>query len=273
MTRGILSTAFIFLFCGTMTTLLIRSVFIPEESRLAAVASNIPFDLFLSRTEGSDLDIWEGNQIAGRARFAPLNGGLTPAERRDGVKVRIEILIRLKQPVMGAGLVELLGDGMLHASGTVDRLSLRLTLHGTDPLLQLALEQAPGVEWPALKLTRGGSVIFASAAGEASSPGNEMALLMLQSAGLSAGVLNAKKQDAPPARFRQGRIEAGGESFVGYLLSSGSSEESMFRLYMANTGEILRITTPLGLEMLAESLRPAGAVKPNLERYPAPSAP
>lgn len=93
--------------------------------------------------------------------------------------------------------------------------------------------------------------------------GSEMALLILQSAGMSPDLLTAKAKDAPPATFRKGRIEAGGETFVGYLLTTGSSEDSKFRLYMANTGEILRITTPLGLEMLAESLCPKDAVRPN----------
>lgn len=88
MTQRILITAFIFLFCGTMTTLLVRSVLIPEESRLSEVAPNIPFDLFASRSEGSGMDVWEGSRIAGHVQFTPLNGGPVPGERRDQVTVR-----------------------------------------------------------------------------------------------------------------------------------------------------------------------------------------
>ncbi|HEX2748450.1 MAG TPA: hypothetical protein VHM91_10660, partial [Verrucomicrobiales bacterium] len=56
-----LISAIIFLFCGTMTALLVRSVLFPENSGLADVAPNVPFDLFVARTEGSSLDIWEAN--------------------------------------------------------------------------------------------------------------------------------------------------------------------------------------------------------------------
>ena len=274
MSPRILITAFIFLFCGTMTTLLVRSVMIPEESRLSVVSPSIPFDLFVARAEGSDMDIWEGNQISGRAHFAPLSGPLATDERRERVKVRLEVLIRLRQPVLGSGLVELLGDAMLHTDGTVDNMSLKLTLFGSEPQLQLAIEQKPGVDWPALRLSRGTNVLFKSDAGPpVEGGGNEMVLVMLQAAGISPDLLTRPREAAPPASFRKGRIEAGGESFIGYLLSSGSSEENMFRLYMANTGEILRIKTPLGLELLAETLRPKGAPRPNLERYPSKPLP
>lgn len=261
-----LVTVAIFAFCGVMTTLLVRSVLIPEESRLAEIAPNIPFDLFAARTEGSTLDIWEGNRITGRCELSPMSAGLSALDRHEKIKVKLEVLLRLKNEVMGSSLIELSGNGILYATGRVEDLDLELILHGSTPQLRLAIKEQAGQPLPALRLTRGNDVVFESGNGAA---GNELVQLMLQSGGVPLDFLSDNAGKEAPTSFRKGRIEAGGESFVGYLLSSGASPDQIFRLYMANTGEILRIATPLGLEMLSETLRPKGTAKPNLERYPA----
>ena len=118
----------------------------------------------------------------------------------------------------------------------------------------------------------GMTVLFESSAGKPLE-GTEgfVAGGMLQSLGISPDALSGRKEEsAPPSTVRAGNIEAGGQSFDGFLFTSGADEETKFRLYMANTGEILHIKTPLGMEMLAESLRPAGVKAPPLERYAPP---
>lgn len=82
MTSARLAAIAIVLFCGTMTALLVRAVYWPEESRLSAIAPQVPIELFLKRLEGTPLDIWEANKITGNLYLNPY--GLTL--RKDGAK-------------------------------------------------------------------------------------------------------------------------------------------------------------------------------------------
>ena len=264
-----LATVLIFLFCGTMTVLLVRSVLYPEESRLAAVEPHVPFDLFAARSQGSDLDIWEGNNITGRCHVVPSGGATGPLVRQDKIEVRFELLLKLRQKILDSDLIAASGTGMLHADGKVDDYKFDLSLANSIPSISLSIKHPAKEKWPVLKLMHGKAVIFESSAGKLLE-GNEgfVAAGMLQALGISPDALSGQKEEAAvPSTVRAGHIEAGGQSFDGYLFTSGADEETKFRLYMANTGEILRIKTPLGTEMLAESLRPAGVKAPKLERY------
>ena len=97
---------------------------------------------------------------------------------------------------------------------------------------------------------------------------------MLQSVGLPPEALAAREKEVKSTTIvRAGHIEAAGETFDGYLLATGADEESRFGLYIANTGEILRVHTPLsgknelGLRMLSENLKPKGVERPNLDKW------
>lgn len=270
-----LAFVFIFVFCGTMTTLLVRSVLYPEESRLATVSPRIPFDLFVARTEGSGLDLWDGNRITGNCRLTPLEGGLAQRGRKDSVVVRVEVAVRLRPELLGAALITLTGKVTFHADGNIDDLdNLVFAMNRAGSPVRLTINQPRGAAWPALKLTSGTTTLFESAAGQTTDARHaDMVNLLLGAAGLSPGALlpESPADPPPPATVRAGRIEAGGEHFDGYYLAAGKDDASQFRLYMANTGEILRIETPLGLRLLAESLRPKGVDVPVLNSHPPPA--
>ncbi len=264
-----LATVLIFLFCGTMTTLLVRSVLYPEESRLADVTPHVPFDLFVARTEGSNLDIWEGSRIIGKCHIVPSSGVIDPLVRQDRVKVRLDLLLQLRQKIMDADVIDVTGEAVLHADGTVDDYELKIELARSVPLIRLVINQPEDQKFPSLKLSRGNAILFESPAGK---PGdgidNPIASGMLLGLGIPPEALSGnKEQSAVPSTVRAGNIEAGGQTFDGYLLTTGADEETKFRLYMSNTGGILHIKTPMGVEMLAEALRPAGAKAPELKRY------
>lgn len=271
-----LVTVIIFLFCGTMTALLVKSVLHPEASGLADVSPNVLFDLFAARTEGSELDVWETNRITGNCYLSPQNIVALPHVRREQVKVNIKFLIKLRQEIMGSSVLDLSGSAMLHSSGSVDHLSLDLQLAGSVPPLKLSIRQAGDSEWPSLTLSRGKEVLFESLGGKSADAANSwLVSAMLNNIGLPEDIMTGKQaREQASVTVRAGHIEAGGETFDGYLLASGGAAESQFRLYMANTGEILRIDTPLtgdnglGLRFLARSLRPPDAKSPVLEAFP-----
>jgi|GEM_PF-4798178 len=276
-----LVTAIIFLFCGTMTLLLVRSVLYPEDSGLAAVTPAVPFNYFAARTEGSSLDIWDANRIIGSCEITPHNGGTGGAVQRDKVVVRIEIRIALPQELMGSGRLDVSGEVLLHSNGIVDNLKLEFVLSGSLPQVRLLVDQSGDRKWPMLKLTRGKDTLFEFAPGQPSDMASNLIVsAMLRNIGISEEAFSAKtSKDAGPGAVRAGYIEAGGETFDGYLFTSGSDRETQFRLYMSNTGQILRISTPLtgdnglGLRLLAQSLAPKGAARPSILEGYAPTPP
>jgi len=266
-----LATVLIFLFCGTMTVLLVRSVLYPEESRLAEVAAQVPFDLFAARTEGSNLDIWEGNRITGKCEIVPHNAASGPRARHESVEVRLEIVLQLRHTFMGSDLLDVSGSAVIHTDGSLSDYDLDISLLNSIPSITLSITQPADQKWPALKLMRGNAVLFESSAGKLLEGKEGIASGMLLALGIPPEALSGKQtENEAPSSVRAGHIEAGGQTFDGYLFTSGADEETKFRLYLSNTGEILRIKTPLGLEMLAESLRPTGVEVPSFQRRAIP---
>ena len=268
-----LATAIIFLFCGTMTVLLVRSVLYPEGTSLAAVDPHVPFDHFIARIEGTRLDVWEGGAIIGRCDFVPHS--LATAGR---VRVEVDWRIRLGQEFMGSSLPMLQGDVVLRDDCTVDEISLDLKLSGSDPPVRLGIRQLPGEPFPALKLERGTDILFESSAGLQPGGGNaELVSALLKNLGLPDRLLSTEKSEASTSRA--GDVEAGGQTFDGYFLRSGDDPATSFTLRLSNTGEILRIDTPftgenqLGLRLLSESLRPAGVPAPDFKPSPVKPTP
>ena len=267
-----LATVLIFLFCGTMTVLLVRSVLYPEESRLATVAPHVPFDLFVARTEGSHLDIRDGQRIIGNCAVVPHSANSGPRVKEEKVAVRLEMLLQLGRTILGSNLIDVSGEIVVHSDGSVDGFDLGISLANSQPSFQLSIKQPPDQKWPDLKLSKDGAVVFESSAGKLlEGTDGIIAGGMLQALGIPTDALSGKHPESDtPSTVRAGDFPAGGQSFDGFVLTSGADEETKFRLYLSNTGEILKIKTPLGLEMLAESLRPAGDVAPKFERYPLP---
>jgi hypothetical protein len=278
-----LITAIIFLFCGTMTALLVRSVLFPEDSGLAAVAPNVPFDLFVARSEGSTLDVWDANKIIGICHIVPSGGGAGPKQHVEKVKVKIDLTIRFAREFMGSSLVGLNADLWLRPNGEMEFPTdeqnggppFEIVLYGSEPLIRLTVSQPGGDKPSSLKLVRGSLTLFQTTGGLDPDDANSgMINALLQSAGLPPETLAAKEKEVKSsATVRAGHIEAGGETFDGYLLSTGTDDENRFSLYISNTGEVLRIHTPLsgknelGLRLLSENLAPKGIERPRLERW------
>ncbi len=270
-----LLTVAIFLFCGTMTTLLVRSVLYPENSQLSEVAPNVPFDLFVARTEGSNLDIWEANKIIGQCNIRPSGPKASgPKVRKEKMNLWIDLKLRLGRTIMDSDIIQLNGDFWLHSDGSLDAPSLTITFHGSNPQTRIKIDQPAGEKWPTVAVERGSVTLFKSTGGLGGGDiGSQMLGTMLQAAGIPPDVLESKAAEAASTTtVRTGHIEAGGETFNGYLLSTGG-EDTRFSLYLSNTGEILRIHTPfsgkneLGLRLLSENLRPKDTPLPNLEIY------
>lgn len=274
MTPPRLAALLILLFCGTMTSLLVRSVYWPEESRLSTVAPQVPVELFLKRSEGADMDIWEANRVTGSLYLTPFGLSTRSGDGVRGGKVRIEATIRLKQPVMGAELLGVRGTCFFSTAGEVDDLDLNFQLPAK-PEIRLAIRQPAGEKWPSIHLERGDVTLFQSKGGQTADSANSYLVNLITSAvGISPEALMSSAREPAPAIVRSGLITAGGEQYDGFYIAPGAENSESFQLYMANTGEILRIETPfsktseLGLRLLSKALRPAGTEVPELNLFP-----
>lgn len=268
-----LATALIFLFCGTMTVLLVRSVFWPENSGLAKIQPEVVFDHFAARSESSRLDILEGKYIIGQCEITPYGPILRPPAGPPGIQVRLAALIRLSRPIADCSLLKLTGGALLLADGSLDQLGLELSLPDSTPRLALKVKPVKDQPLPLIQLTRGSEIIFSTVRGKADALTGLLTDSLLQSAGLSLdGLEKQHAAVAATATARAGYFTAGDERHDGFILSGGD-DATRFTLYLSNTGQIMRLDTPLtgenqlGLRLLAESLRPPGTPLPDLDEH------
>lgn len=268
-----LATAFIFLFCGTMTVLLVRSVFFPEHSGQAKIPPEVVFDHFAARQDGSLLDIWEGNRLTGKCEIIPYGVISRPPGKPPRINVRLSALIQLSQPILDCRLLKLTGEAILLADGTLERPDLELSLPASTPRLALRVQPVKDQPLPLIKLTRGDAIVFSTGGGKNDPFTALLTENLLKSAGLSLESFEQQRAGAEAtATARAGYFEAGGQRHDGFILSGGD-DSTRFSLYIANTGEIMRLDTPLtgenqlGLRLLAQSLRPAGTEAPPLDEF------
>ena len=271
-----LITALIFLFCGTMTTLLVRTVLYPQGTGLAIVEPKVAFDHFVQKSEGSTLDVWDGNNIIGSCFIRPSESIMKFPNGTSGIKVLFTFTIRLGTPLLNSSTLRMTGSGIMHSDGEVTRLDMELTLPGSRPQLILTIKHTDAKKPPVITLRQGqDDILYTNNPG---SPADAAKSLLVESMLKSAGVPMSTFTDPdsskePEAVVRAGWFEAGGKRSDGFILTNGGDEESRFELYLENTGEILRIETPLsggnrlGLRMLSESRRPSGAIVPDLDEY------
>ena len=270
----ILPTGAIFAFCGTMTTLLVRSIYFPEESRLAEASPAAIFELFASRSEGSDMDVYEGPTITGRARITPLTGPPNPDRRLDSLRFAINGTLLLRGPFAQYGQLSLSSRLTVASTGEVSNYDISLRLLKADPPIDLRVIQQNAQPWPAITLTRGTSTLFQSNSGAKPDAATQALLdLILSASGITAD-LSAPEPTPATISARSGRITVADRSLDGYLVSlRHPSQPAAFRFSLAATGELLRIETPAGFELLSDDLRPLGVPVPTFDSPSSPRRP
>ncbi len=264
------STAFIFGFCGLMTTLLVRSILFPENSQLATASPQAICELFASRSEGTDMDIYEGDTITGQCRITPLSGPPIPSRRLESVRVALNGTLQLRGPFASFGQLALNSRFDLSVTGDITSFDLNLRLPKADPPIDLRIDQPKGAAWPAITLTRGTTIAFTSNSGAEPDAATKSLLLWLSSTlGINpdqlASLSKPPSASTPSASLsaRAGRITVANSSTDGFILArSDAGSNRAFRLYIASTGEILRIETPSSFNLLSDSFRPPDIATP-----------
>jgi hypothetical protein len=264
----------IFAFCGTMTALLVRSVYFPEESRLATVPLQAIVELITTRDDSSMLDIYDGARIIGECtvnatRFRGVKSNVEKAHRMAiNARLRTEPLNE-SSPIFSVKVTLFMeSDGSLH-SHTV---GLMLPVAGEVYKVDFAKE-SPSVE-SQVSVTKGDQELYRNSMEGTLNPAENLVLQgLLRTVGVSTDAFTQARRKAQeiPMSFtaRAGRISADGKIYDGYVLTlSQGGPETALRFYVNNNGEIVRVATPLQYELLAQSMRDPEAIVPDLSGIP-----
>jgi hypothetical protein len=243
-----------------MSGLLLRSIWFPADSRLAVVNPGAVFQLIAARGESSELDIYDDRRIVG-------NLSISAGPSGDNTKLGINGRLNLDSGLLPGTSLDLNSQTFLDHGGNT--LSFHLTLTTQQPKLNLIISQPSPEASPFLVLMKDGTALFdSSKAGPGQPEGNPFVALLLGTLGMSYTDFQAMRQDATAAagtiqvEARQGKFELGNSTKQGFILKIGAPGKPGFRMCVENTGEIVRLETPVSYHLMTESLRPDSAPVP-----------
>ncbi len=258
-------TFFIFGFCGLMTGLLVRSVYFPEESRLAEMPVRAVLEAFAARNEPSDLDLMEDTHFVGTATVTPQSSLDRLNAKLERATVSFAAVVGLdKDARVTKDKLNFHGEVVISAAGEMESGRIKISAKVRGEKYELEVEHSLGDGAPRVSLARNEVRIFSTTGKQDPDvPAQVMLQMLLSSAGLSMDVIDKSKAAAETMKIvaRNGRMEAGGEEFDGMLLMVGEGTKA-FRIYFDTTGMVRKVTTPVGFFAVARSLRAPGLVVP-----------
>lgn len=254
-------SGFIILFWMTMTGLLVRKVWFPDESRLAEVSPRAVYELFAARGEPSYLDIFRDRNRIGTFQITPVFGTVDrPAVSRLNVQGRVHLGGMGDD---GGRELQMRGAFAFTPDGEMTRSRLEIQLNR--PRLRLRIDQS-GENDGMVEFTHEDSVLFSSrlTAFAEGDGGNPYLHVLLAAAGISLQDLHAARNRAEAGtRFtaRHGILTIEDRKFDGYVVSSAAPGEPGIRVYIDNAGQLLKMETPFGYSMLSRDVFRPDSVK------------
>lgn len=234
------------LFWAVMTSLLIRDVYFPDESRFAEVPTSLVFDRFLKQAEVNvnTLHLYHGSDKIGHANLT------LGSSRVPGNGIRYHWLVR--------GVVERLqakGDrvdvtwevtGMSDGQGEWRQMELTAKMPKQQSALKVVWTQ--GDKFPAVRITReektvldtqnAGLLTALGLAGMQGGAGGDWAQALMPLTG------GSMKADEFHFTAREGGIELAGRERRCFLVTAPLPGGQQVRMVFAETGELARIDLP-----------------------------
>ena len=240
-----------------MTGLLLRSIWFPADSGLTVVEAGAVLELVAARGEVSALDIYDDRRLVGHLTVQATKVGMG-AEAL--VRLRVNGQMSLNSALLPGAEMDLNCLMELDRAGQPQRFDFSV---GTNkPRFQLMVEQSSGEGGARVRLTREGQVILEAAAdGAAGAEESPMVGMLLGVLGISVADFKAMRGQAEEAasalrvEARQGEFTLGEELRQGFVVTAGRAGQRGFRMCVENTGEIVKVETPVSYHLLTESLR------------------
>lgn len=240
------------LFCGTMTTMLIRSVYFPEFDRLPDVQPEHVLELFLNTHEPTYLYVYREGAAVADIR-------LTPRRFKASGDVSLTFAATGEVALPGLARQNLNWSGKLRLGPRPDRAvkALELRVNFSEPKVSVQMEIDPGAMEFHYQVSQGGVVVTDSRK-DPNAVGIVQARMLMTAWGFSPEKVEADLQGRAEQFHwiaKEGTMEIAGHRVGAYFVVMGVPGAGEVRMTFSEAGELLEVTTPLGYEILSEALR------------------
>ena len=240
-----------------MTIQLVKRSYFSNEDRLPEVTPEHVIDLFVNNPNTSGLIVYRGKKEVGSITISPRDLG-------DG---RIELLMTAlgKIDFAGMGEQDIAWRGELELTPEHDVAHLDLKVKFRNPRVNVNLEIDPQTYAIEYLVTQDDEVLIDS--DDLKSKAVRRVKMLLGVWGMSPKALKKKEArgDGPAGGnlaiiARHGKIEISGERQSAYILDIALTRGKRFKLYFSEAGELLKVSSVLGYEILSDAfVAPGGA--------------
>ncbi len=256
-----IASVLIVAFWLVMSGLLVQLTYFPEESRLSKVDPEYVVGLFLRNEELSELQVYKDGQPVGDLQVQ------AKTQREEDRRSRAR-----EVKFLATGEVELpnLPRQMLRWNGTLrlgaDRSleEIKVMVRFEEPDAQVALKIHPKTRDFSYEVTQDEQVVATSDSKDPQAPGAAQMRMLLMAWGVNPESLEnpevaaAEQQRLTALSARHGQIDVGEQRIHAYILTLTVLGGQEIKFYLTEAGELVRVTTSLGYEMLSEVLAPRG---------------
>jgi hypothetical protein len=243
-----------------MTTLLVRMVYFPEESRLAREEPRLVLERFLNSGVENSMDVWKGNEVIGNLRIESKKAPATKKGRPAAPYVlHSQGKLKILFPGQPTRWLQLLSQLYMDLDGNTPRSFMQLNLD--NPGLSFSVNNPVAPEPPTFLLKQGDSVLLSSTELGTNDKGMEgMLQLMLGSLGINSSDMQkqAKEIEGSETTARRGKFTILDRNFIGFILTTTlGGNDRKFTLYLSETGELLQMKTSfLDYVFINDEMRP-----------------
>ena len=240
-------SAGIVIFWITMTGLLVRKEWVPEDSSLRKVPLSHVLRLVFQHAQTSDLQLYHQKELIGRARVHPQVG---PESRR---LVEFSGHLQLNLPGMPRQRLNFSGASEFNAALELQQQTLNLSFR--EPAghrIRLSLN-------PQTQRLSYDSLIDQTVTGRGEYPltmDSARSWLDLQGLGFALPQAAAPGKSAMNIQAMQSSLQIRGEKIDTYLVSFQQSEQTLLEVHFSQLGQILRARSFLGYSAAPDELAP-----------------
>ncbi|RZO14841.1 MAG: hypothetical protein EVB09_08230 [Verrucomicrobiaceae bacterium] len=241
-----LFTVGVFVFCGVMTTWLVRSVYFPEYERLPSVDPSHVLDLFLENEEVTHAFVYRGRTLVGDVMVTSRRHG----ESNERAKIRFIANSQADSPEFQKQDLKWKGSLDLGPAPSRSIEKIGLTVKFKEPEMTLSIDINPqNFEFHYL-LIQDGEIL----ADSNKDPENEEIAQMKLLFEVLRMSPQSNQASSLPIDARWGKANIAGRRSSVYFLRFELPGSGQIKLTFSEAGEFLEMSTALGYQVLSETL-------------------
>lgn len=229
-----------------MTALLVRAVYFPAFERLPEVEPGRVLELFVDHKEVTHLYFYrEDGEVVGDVM-------LTPRRTGGGAEIGFAAVGAVELPGLLRQKLNWRGKLLLGPAPGRKLVGVEISVRFSEPKMTVAMEIDPATFVFHYKVIRDG-VVLSDSRDDAGGMGVAQMRMLMAAWGFDPTTVGGG--EPPQLEARQGAVEIGGHRAGAYFVVLNLPGAGRAKLTFSEAGELLAIDTPLGYELLCESLR------------------